>query len=160
MRRLLEWKLTPSQPSIISYEDRLQKLIDYHVKQFPHKAINSFAQVSLDSYDINLLREDTDYVWLEYIETTTTKPGRVKPADTWTTEVSIKYNKKTTEWTFKLTMNDMTMADDTGDSFNKLIDKFAKYGFQIPAKGTKEYDEIMESFIAEDFKIYENLWDN
>jgi hypothetical protein len=165
MRRLLEWKAMPSQPSTISYEDRLQKLLDYHIAQFPKKLTPANyirnCTMSLAEYSIDLLREDKDCVWLDYRETTTETPGRVKPTDTSEREVNVKYNKNTTEWSFEFTMNDMPMVDNNGKQFNNLIKEFSKVLFWLPDENTKEYKEITESVsnsTIDDFKAYENLW--
>ena len=164
MRRLLEWNIVtnkePKKVNTLSYIERLQKLIDYHTKQFPHKAANSFAQVELKDFEIETATEDEDTVWFDYKETTVTKPGRTKPEDIWVNELNIKYDKKTFEWTFDYYMNDLQMADDKGELFNNLLDHFVRYGFQVPVKGSKEYEELRESLgsIAEDFETYNNLW--
>ncbi len=166
MRRLLEWKVIPSQPSTISYEDRLQKLLDYHLAQFPKKLtprnLTPNRVISLDEYNIDVLREDKDYVWLDYRETTTDTPGRGKPTDTNNRELSVKYNKNTTEWSFEFSVNDLPLVDENGKQFNNLIKEFSKVLFWLPDENTEEYKEITESFsnstIIDEFKTYENLW--
>ena len=165
MRRLLEWKAMQSQPSTISYEDKLQKLLDYHIVQFPKKFIprnlTPSRIISLDEYSIDVLREDKDYVWLDYRETTKDTFGIVKPTDHNEREVNVKYNKNTTEWSFEFTVNDMLLESKEGKEFNNLIKEFSKALFWLPAENTKEYKEITESVsnsTIDDFKTYENLW--
>lgn len=165
MRRLLEFKLMPNKATTSTastYKDKLQKLIDYHVAQYPYKTTTPYcATISLKDSEIELLNEDRDTVWLDYSEVRIYTPGRTKPTDETKMSINIKYNKQSTEWTFEVYFNDdLPLGEEKGKSFNDLINNFSKYLFQLPAKGTTEYKEITESFNStiDDFEAYENLW--
>jgi hypothetical protein len=70
----------------------------------------------------------------------------------------VGYNKDDS-WKYELYI-DTTLAEARqGNSMKELLRWLSSY-FGVPLPGSKEYSELCESYtIADDFKLYENLWD-
>lgn len=63
-------------------------------------------------------------------------------------------------WEFELYMDTSLIKDSKGSGMESLLEELEKY-FHVPKAGSNEHKSICESIssIANDFKLYENLWD-
>ena len=84
------------------------------------------------------------------------KQGEVH--ETW---LGAGYSKQDHSWIVVLTIDKAQVANENGVGFNRLIADLSNR-LVSPAKGTPEYEDLLESVessIAEDFRLYESLWD-
>jgi hypothetical protein len=157
---LREWKSmnssTPtnskasSQPATSTlYKDKFKKLLDYHIANDYHIKHGNGQGA------IELLSEDSDKALFKYKET-------------WEDHVNNKhenitaaaYFKGDSTWWVVRTEDGQPKEDFIGDGFNELIKKLYRY-FTLPATNSSEYQALLEetdSSIADDYKLYENLW--
>ena len=84
----------------------------------------------------------------------------------YTITLELTYSRFNSSWQFETYRNYDYVEDDAGQGWKELLKALSRSEFglytTIPAYGSKEYDSLCESAfssIAEDFKIYENLWD-
>lgn len=131
-----------------SYKEKLQKLLDYHLAN-DYNIKNKSSKGTID-----LLSEDNDKALFKYRETWDDSLG-----DTHETITCASYFKKdSTWWILRFVDNKQTVSTD-GSKFDELIRELNKY-LTLPPLKSSEYQNLLESLasIAEEFKIYENLW--
>jgi hypothetical protein len=153
MRRLYEWKLmsppaSNNNSSTVDYKGKLKKLFDYHISQ---------VRRTKSGCNIKTLKEDQQFINLEYEETSVESDGSTR-----TREIVITYDKTSNAWILDVLVDGTTVVIKSGKTFNDLIDRLRPY-VAGPLKGSTEDQEILEELgsttICEEFKEYESLWD-
>lgn len=123
------------------YWKRFNKLLFYHVT---HKS------PAVDRVVRTKVNKD-GFHYTEHIRAGTT--GYEK-------DVVVNIDPATESWKFQIYVDGKPHTGGAGDGYLSLLKELRKH-MNLPAEGTLDYDEILnESLsIAEDFKLYENLWD-
>jgi hypothetical protein len=152
MRRLYEWKLmspltSNNNSSAVDYKGKLKKLFDYHISK---------VRRTKSSCNIKTLKEDQQFINLEYEETSVESDG-----STLTRKIIITYDKTSNAWILEVLVDGTAVVIKSGKTFNDLIDFLRPY-VAGPLKGSTEDQEILEELgsaaIYEEFKEYESLW--
>jgi hypothetical protein len=133
------------------YRDKFKKLLDYHVS----KSRKPGGFYSVLNHKVDKLIEDATKASFSYWE------ERMDNSDGTVSEFSISvwYYKTTKAWTFKVWVDGREVANKSGSGFNDLINDLSAR-LATPLKGSREYQDLLEcASTADDFKLYENLWD-
>lgn len=159
---LNEWKLmnppaSSSAPSgtgsFESYKNRFNKLFDYATK---HK------HSSVAGTEIEKLSEDEHTSMFHFTHHVL---GGAQGFD-YDLEVILAINKPQGNWFLLVYEFDGKshdkIVDLTGSSYSSLLIALSDY-IEVPAAGSSEYKDLLQesinTSIADDFKLYENLWD-
>lgn len=138
-----------SKPAAKTNKDRFQELVDY-----------------MENNKVAYIRE-TKVVRLNDIslkyELVCKSPG----VREYTITLDLHHSRYDYGWTFEVYKNGNYLDDATGKGWEELIHALNNSEFSIyanlPKPGSKEYDSICESlntsYVAEEFKEYESLWD-
>lgn len=131
------------------YKDKFKKLLDYHLSNDYHIKHGSSQGT------VELLSEDSNKALFKF-------------KDTWMggstiheTIIAAAYFKKDASWWILKMVDGEQKESIDGNDFNELVKKLYRY-FTLPATNSSEYQALLEevdSSIADDFKLYENLWD-
>ncbi len=71
----------------------------------------------------------------------------------------VGYSRFGPQWKYELYIDTELEEERSGNGFNYLLFELYKH-FKVPSPGSPEHDSICESAsFADDFKLYENLWD-
>lgn len=76
-------------------------------------------------------------------------------------DVVVKIDPTTESWTFQTSIDGTPYKGGSGNGYLELLKELGKH-MKLPAEGSKEYDKLLtESYssIADDFRVYETLWD-
>lgn len=136
-----------------SYKEKFEKLLDYHIKHSP-ATVKKTEIVKIT---------DTTFSCKIYEE----KSG------SWNIGIITAINKETEQWVFNVWTDDNKLiADEEGSGWEDLVRALGFY-LNTPNANTKEYEDLVtfkecldnesrktnfDSSFAEDFKLYENLW--
>lgn len=137
-----------SQASKKTSRERFKELTDYmiaHVNSFKHKKVSKAEVVRLDDSGFTY-KERASMNGEDFILTLLVYGN--------------KYNPSSTAWKYELYIDTELIKEDKGTSMKELL-KGLSGNFKVPKIGEPEYDSICESVssMADDFKLYENLWD-
>ena len=136
---------TPTTSSNTFYKDKFKKLLDYHM------ANASYAL----SKNIDRLSEDDSKASFSYVEEFKNSKGKVCEI-----LVGVRYYKDTEAWSVKVWIDGHQVVDKEGITFNSLIADL-KDRLVLPSATSSEYKDLCESYsLADDFKLYENLWED
>lgn len=138
-----------SSTSTALYKDKFKKLLDFHLSNDYHiKHGNSQGT-------IEILSEDKDKALFKFKESYENSKGSKHEAI-----VAAAYFKGDSTWWVVRFVDGKQKEDFIGDGFNELIKKLYRY-FTLPATNSSEYQDLLEEYsIAEDFRLYENLWED
>lgn len=126
------------------YKDKFKKLLDYHM---------AHASYAL-SMSIDKLSEDDHKASFSYVEEYDNGKGKIHES-----LLGVRYYKDTEAWSIKYYVNGIEVQAKEGTSFNDLIFNLQAH-MEMPLYNSTEYKNLCESFsVADDFKLYENLWD-
>lgn len=136
---LTEWVAMKnnSSTSPVSFKNRLKKLYDYLVKHVDKRFV--------ERVELETLTDDT----LRYIIYSTDLMSKVE------TRFIIRINPSTEAWNVRIT-GTTANANITGTGWEELLKN------RNVEKSSSEYSNLLTesmSSIADDFKVYENLWD-
>ena len=125
------------------YKDKFKKLLDYHM-----------AHSTALSMSIDKLSEDDAKASFSYVEEYEDVKGKISES-----LVGVRYYKDTEAWSIKTYINGIRVVDKEGIVFNELIKTLRSY-MKLPPENSTEHKSICESAsFADDFRLYENLWD-
>jgi len=72
----------------------------------------------------------------------------------------VGYSRFNSSWRYELYMDTSLIKEAQGSGWEDLLEELEKY-FHVPKACMKEYKDLCESLsIADDFKLYENLWES
>jgi hypothetical protein len=76
-------------------------------------------------------------------------------------DVIVKIDPATESWTLQTYIDGKPHLGGAGDGYTNLLKELRKY-LTLPVAGTPEYTKLLteSASIADDFKLYENLWDD
>jgi hypothetical protein len=160
---LNEWKLmnppaSSSAPSSTgsfeSYKNRFNKLFDYATKHKHYSVVGT---------EIKKLSEDEHTSMFHFTHHVL---GGAQGFD-YDLEIILAINKPQGNWFLLVYEFDGKghdkIADLTGSSYSSLLITLSDY-IEVPAAGSSEYKDLLQesinASIADDFKLYENLWEN
>lgn len=89
-------------------------------------------------------------------------PDKYTNTKDYTIEVDVTCTSGGYFWSFDVSKNDVDLLDSfSGTGWEKFLYYLSVY-FRVPSPGGAEYKKLTESAssIADDFKLYENLWEN
>ena len=150
---LVEWVLmkgsqTPSRSttstSSKTNKEKFKELTDYMMK---HKG-SLTARAEVPEVD------DNGFTYKEHwASTATSGKGYVLT-------LIVNYSRFNSSWRYELYMDTSLIKEAKGSGWEDLLEELEKY-FHVPKAGSQEYRSLTEaaSSIADDFKLYENLWD-
>lgn len=151
MRRLYEWKdakgnkvslnNSTTAASSKTNKEKFKELTDYMAT---HKGslVTKAEIVRLD---------DGGFTYKEYWKSTVGQDYMLT--------LLVGYSRFNSSWRFELYIDTDIIKEVQGSGWEELLEKLEKY-FHVPKAGSKEYKSLCEVLsIAEDFKLYENLWD-
>jgi hypothetical protein len=70
----------------------------------------------------------------------------------------VGYSRFNSSWRYELYMDTSLIKELQGFGWEDLLEELEKY-FHVPKAGSQEYKNLCESLsIADDFRLYENLW--
>ena len=130
-----------SHPATKTNKEKFKELTDYMIKN-KSSNVNKAEVVRLD---------DGGFTYKEY---------RKSPSGQDVTfTLLVGYSRFGPQWKYALYMDTNLEDEKSGNGFNYLLFELYKY-FKVPNPGSPEHESICESAsFAEDFKLYENLWD-
>lgn len=138
---------TSSQPaSTASSKTNKEKFTSllYHMMKNKSSLVDKAEVVRLD---------DGGFTYKEHYKLTAT-------ASEYTLTLLVGYSRFNSSWRYELYMDTSLMKEFYGSGWEDLLEELEKY-FHVPKAGSPEYKKLCESAsIAEDFKLYENLWEN
>lgn len=145
MRRLLEWVSAPPKATSAngSYKEKFEKLLDYHMNHLGPTAVDP---------EIKLLH-DNEFQYKEHHAT-----GAIEKD--YDREVAA-YINKAGDWAISVYKYGIQVKADYGKGYEDLLKGLSKV-LNLPAENSADYQELLESInsYADDFKLYENLWEN
>jgi len=159
---LNEWKLmnppasssAPSTGSFESYKNRFKKLFNYATKH-RHSSVDQTAIEELSEDEHTSMFHFTHHVL-----------GGAQGFD-YDLEIILAINKPQGNWYLLVYEFDGKthdkIADLQGPDYETLLKTLSDY-IEVPAVGSAEYKDLLQesinTSIADDFKLYENLWEN
>ena len=147
---LVEWvamKNTSSQPasktSSKTSKERFQELTNYMIK---NKSTNSVVKAEVVQLD------DGGFKYKEY--------RKLPSVQLYVLTLVVGYSIFTSNWKFELYMDTDLIEEVSETGIEALVNSVGAW-FSVPAYTSPEHKSICESYssIADDFKLYENLWD-
>jgi hypothetical protein len=128
MRRLIEWVAAPPKPASNgnSYKEKFKKLLDYHMKHLDPIAVDP---------EIKILRDDS-FMYYEHHAT-----GAIE--NDYDKEVA-GYINKAGDWEVATYKNGTCVKTDFGNGYEEFLKAIDKV-LNLPAKGSPEYQELLES---------------
>ena len=157
MNDLNEWILAnnikpankTTSSSSLSYKEKFEKILEYHIDYVTKHP----SHVELSNHAIKSLFEHSDAVGFHYQEHVS---GNGKE---WDSEVVVIYGKLTGEWIVKEFKDGTQAYTKEGKGFNELLDELGSWHLILPSQTSVEFQELRESTFADDFKLYETLFD-
>ena len=145
---LVEWvsmknNSSSSASSAKTNKEKFKKILDYHIANVEPTVTKVF---------IKELTDDGFY----YIE------HRQTAISEYDFGIEVKVDKNTDSWSLRLYRNGNFIVQRQGDGWENLLKEF-RGRLKLPLKGTPEYDDLLTesaASFAEDFKLYENLWED
>jgi hypothetical protein len=146
---LREWKTmnpstkgssqSASTASSKTNKEKFKELTDY-MKAHSNSSVDKAEVVRLDR---------NDCIYKEHWKLTT--------GQEFTIILSVVFNSSS--WRLKLYLDTSLLKEIQGADWEDLLEELEKC-FHVPKAGTQEYKNLCESTsMADDFKLYENLWD-
>lgn len=132
-----------SSTSSKTNKEKFEELTDYMINNRTMPATTKAEVVRLDDGGFT------------YKETRETSPGR-----TYVLTALVGYSRFNSQWRLEVYMDTKLVDEQTGNGFKELISHLHAF-FSTPSIGSQKYKDLCESAgsIADDFKLYENLWD-
>lgn len=158
MNDLNEWILannikptnkTTSSSSALSYEEKFEKILEYHINYVTKHP----SHVELSNHRIRSLFERSDVAGFHYQEHVSGNGIE------WDNDVVVIYGKLTKEWIVKEFKDGTQVSTKEGKGFNELLDELGSWHLILPSPTSPEYHVLQESTFADDFKLYETLFD-
>ncbi len=152
MRRLYEWKddkgnkvnintvsNSSSQANDKNYKNRFTKLLDY-IKAHSKAERKEIKQLNNNGFHYTEHHNDKGYEW--------------------DMDIIVGTSRFTYDWGLQCYSNGTLNSAEQGEGYENLIRALSFY-LNTPNYGTPEYNNLLKESksVAEDFKLYENLWD-
>jgi hypothetical protein len=142
---LTEWVAMNNKTSSTastSYKKRFEKLIKYHIDH---------ASSELESITKKDIKEDSFHLG-EHYNTGSSEFDRT---------IIVSVNKYTDEFYLSIFVDGKVVYQNDYEGYEKVLEILTGSYMFLPDEGTPDYDDLLtESLsIADDFKLYENLWD-
>ncbi len=127
----------------VSYKKLFEKLIKYHIDH---------ASSELERVNNKVINE-YDFHLSEHYNT---------GSDEFNRTIIVSVNKYTNEFFLSIFVDGKEVYHNVYKSYEELLEILANSYMFLPSKGTKEYEDLLTESLsfAEDFKLYENLWEN
>lgn len=141
---LKEWKyINPPKPaSSKTNKEKFTELIDYMMKR-KSSLVTKTEAVRID---------DGGFTYKEYYKSSISQD--------YTLTLLVGHSRFNSSWKYELYMDTNLIKEVQGSGWEELLEELEKY-FHVPKAGSPEYKKLCESTsIADDFKLYENLWDD
>jgi hypothetical protein len=127
----------------------------YKTNKEKFTALTQYMQNHKDSFVTNtqvIHLDDKGFIYKEH---------RKPSGKEYTIEVDVIYSRFSPAWSFDVYKNNVDLLDSfSGTGWEKFLYYLSTY-FNVPSYGSSEYKSLTESAsIADDFKLYENLWEN
>ena len=141
---LTEWVVMnnkTSSTSSTSYKKRFEKLIKYHIDH---------ASSELESITHKDIKDDSFHLSEHY------NTG----SDEFDRDIAVSVDKATNIFYLNIFVNGKQVYHNDYEGYEKVLEILTDTYMFLPDSGTQEYDDLLtESLsIADDFKLYENLW--
>jgi hypothetical protein len=141
----------PSQPTTKApYKTNKEKFI----------ALTQYMQDHKDSFATKTQVIHLDDGGFSYKELRT--PDKYTNVKEYTIKADVAYSRFSSAWSLKVYKNDVDLLDSfSGTGWEDLL-YYLSIHFDVPEPGCSEYKSLTESAssIADDFRLYENLWEN
>jgi hypothetical protein len=150
-RYLREWttitKTFQGNTTTTGYKESFEKLLDYHRKHLDSR---------VDKSTIKAL-QDYSFIYEEHCVTNQREFTR-------TLQVGIdrETDSDSAFWMIWFYIDGRQCDNAEGHGFENLLKSLGEMMLQLPSKNSAEYQEILmpnKNSLAENFKLYENLWD-
>lgn len=157
MDNLTEWVLAnnikptskTTKSSSLSYEEKFEKILEHHIEFVTTHP----SHVELSNHTIKSLFERSDAAGFHYQEHVSGNGTE------WDNDLVVIYGKLTGEWIVKEFKDGSQAYTKEGKGFNELLDELGEWHLMLPRPTSTEYHELRESTFADDFKLYETLFD-
>ena len=139
---LREWQyMNKPAANSTGYKKRFTKLINYHI---------SHASSELERIVRKVIKDDGFWLGEHYNN----------GSDEFDRDIAVIIDKNN-DWSFSVFLDGKETDNKTGNSWEDLIRALSFY-FDTPDVGTQDYDDLLTEslYLADDFKLYENLWEN
>jgi hypothetical protein len=143
LETLNEWKYMNPPTSSSGYKKRFEKLIKYHIDH---------ASSELERVNNKVINE-YDFHLSEHYNT---------GSDEFNRTIIVSVNKYTDEFFLSIFVDGKEVYHNVYKSYEEVLEILTDTYMFLPDEGTQDYDSLLtESLsIADDFKLYENLWED
>ena len=140
--KLNEWKaMSKPAGSSGSYKKRFEKLIKYHIDHASSE-LESITKKDIKDYSFHLSEHYNS--------------GH----DEFDRELLVAYDSSSDTFFIHIFVDSKEVESMQRDSYENFVKAIEAYMY-LPDSGTQEYNDLLTEAIsfADDFKLYENLWD-